>query len=124
MTKRTQRLAEGRARTRTRTRGLESYGDATWGSLGKLTRHRVGARLAASAPPGTVRAPLDAYGSTSETTERHSFQRGQRLVTSLPVLQVGLCPLEDEAKITPIVVATILSSDNMMDDDFSRVFQR
>ena len=29
----------------------------------------VGARLAAGPPPGTVRAPLDAYGSTSDNTE-------------------------------------------------------
>lgn len=37
----------------------------------------VGAHLTVGPPPGTVRAPLDAYGSTLETTERHIFQRGQ-----------------------------------------------
>jgi len=34
---------------------------------------RVGARLAAGSPPGTVRAPLDAYGSTSDNTEWAAF---------------------------------------------------
>jgi hypothetical protein len=29
---------------------------------------RVGTRLAAGSPPGTVRAPLNAYGSTSDNT--------------------------------------------------------
>ncbi len=38
---------------------------------------RVGAHLAVSAPPGTVRAPLDAYGSTSDNAEMAHFQRGQ-----------------------------------------------
>jgi hypothetical protein len=34
-----------------------------------LVASRVGARLAAGSPPGTVRAPLNAYGSTSDNTE-------------------------------------------------------
>ena len=33
----------------------------------------VGTRLATGSPPGTVRAPLDAYGSTSDNIERAGF---------------------------------------------------
>lgn len=40
---------------------------------------QVGTHLAVGAPLGTVRAPLDAYGSTLETAERHIFQRGHSL---------------------------------------------
>ena len=85
---------------------------------------RVGAHLAVSAPPGTVRAPLDAYGSTSETTERHIFQRGQCSVTSVPRPQLVLCPLVNETQIAPIVVATDLSGDDVVEDDFGRLLQR
>ena len=49
----------------------------------------VGARLAAGLPPGTVRAPLGAYGSTSETAERHIFQRGEGMVFPVPIAQLG-----------------------------------
>ena len=38
-----------------------------------LVARRVGAHLAVSTPPGTVRAPLDAYGSTADNTERAVF---------------------------------------------------
>src|SRR5436305_800433 len=43
---------------------------------GKRGISRVGAYLTVGSPPGTVRAPLDAYGSTSETAEGHILQRG------------------------------------------------
>src|SRR4051812_16872147 len=86
--------------------------------------HPVGARLAAGSPPGTVRAPLDAYGSTSETTERHIFQRGRCLVTPLPGVQVGFCPLVDQTEVAPIVIPTSLSRDNLVGYDFGRILQR
>src|SRR3972149_3966553 len=54
---------------------------------------RVGAHLAVRAPPGTVRATLTAYGSTSETAERHNFPRGQRLVSFVSRPQVSLGPV-------------------------------
>jgi hypothetical protein len=78
---------------------------------------RVGAHLAVSAPPGTVRAPLNAYGSTSETAERHIFQRGQVMVSTASGGQVGLRPLEHEAEVAPVVVTTGLFGDNPMEDD-------
>src|SRR5262249_7921679 len=34
--------------------------------------------------PGTVRAPLDAYGSTSETAEGHILQRGLGVIPAVP----------------------------------------
>ena len=42
----------------------------TSGSARAMWVRRVGAHLAVGSPPGTVRAPLDAYGSTSDNTER------------------------------------------------------
>ena len=42
-----------------------------------LVASRVGVHLAVSAPPGTVRAPLDAYGSTSDNTERAFFSEAK-----------------------------------------------
>jgi hypothetical protein len=85
---------------------------------------RVGAHLAVSAPPGTVRAPLNAYGSTLDTTERHIFQRGQCSVTSVLRPQLVLCPLVGDTEIAPIVVATKLSRDNLVEDDFGSLLQR
>ena len=85
---------------------------------------RVGAHLAVRAPPGTVRAILTAYGSTSETTERHIFQRGQCSVTFVASPQLGLCPLVDETQVAPIIVATGLSSDNVVVYDFGGILQR
>ena|SRR3990170_3698919 len=85
---------------------------------------RVGAHLAVRAPPGTVRAILTAYGSTSETAERHIFQRGQCSISSVSCPQLGLRPLVDEAEVAPIVVATGLSGDNVVDGNFGRVFER
>jgi hypothetical protein len=46
------------------------------------------------------------------------------MVTSVPGLQVGNRPMKNQAEITPVVVATSLSKDNVMDDDFGRIFQR
>ena len=55
---------------------------------------RVGAHLAVGAPPGTVRAPLDAYGSTSDNAERADFQRGQPRVA--PESEFGVtCDTDD-----------------------------
>ena len=85
---------------------------------------RVGAHLAVRAPPGTVRAILTAYGSTSETAERHIFQRGPRLVTFVTSPQLGLRPLVDKTEIAPIVIATGLSSDNLVMDDFGCIVKR
>ena len=85
---------------------------------------RVGAHLAVRAPPETVRAPLDAYGSTSETTERHIFQRGQCLVTFVSRPELGLRPLVNETQIAPIVITTGLSSDNVVAYDFGGILQR
>ena len=89
-----------------------------------LCDRRVGAHLAVRAPPGTVRAILTAYGSTSETTERHIFQRGQCLVTFVSRPELGLRPLMDETQIAPIVVAASLSGDNMVADDFGGILKR
>ena len=89
-----------------------------------LFLRRVGAHLAVRAPPGTVRAILTAYGSTSETAERHIFQRGQCSISSVSCPQLGLRPLVDEAEVAPIVVATGLSGDNVVDGNFGRVFER
>ena len=85
---------------------------------------RVGAHLAVRAPPGTVRAILTAYGSTSETTERHIFQQGQCSVTVVSSPQLSLCPLVDKTQIAPIVITTGLSSDNVVVYDFGSIFQR
>ena len=46
-------------------------------------RSRVGAYLTVGSPPGTVRAPLDAHGSTSDTTEGHILQRGFGVVSAV-----------------------------------------
>jgi len=55
---------------------------------------RVGAHLAVGAPPRTVRAPLDAYGSTSDNAERADFQRGQPRVA--PESEFGVtCDTDD-----------------------------
>ena len=89
-----------------------------------IDRNRVGAHLAVGSPPGTVRAPLDAYGSTSETAEGHILQRGGCVVDSVLGLQVGVGPFERQTEIAPIVVAAGLSRDNVQGDDFGRVFQR
>ncbi len=90
---------------------------------GNLAR-RVGAHLAVRSPPGTVRAILTAYGSTSETAERHIFQRGQCLVTSVTSPQVVFSPLMDETEVAPILIATSLSGDNMVDYDFRCILHR
>ena len=90
--------------------------------LARLSTRRVGAPLTGSAPPGTVRALLNAYGSTSETAERHIFQRGTGMVASEFSPQLGLRPLMDEAEVAPIVIATGLSSDNMVGHDFGCIF--
>ena len=79
---------------------------------------RVGAHLAVSAPPGTVRAPLDAYGSTSETTERHIFQRGYLSVSPESGLQGGFRPLENQAQVIPVIVTTGIFGDDVVEDDF------
>jgi hypothetical protein len=84
----------------------------------------VGAHLAVSAPPGTVRAPLDAYGSTSETAEWHIVQRGHLTVSPESGLQVGFGPLEDQTQVAPIVVATSVLGDNVVQHDFGPVFKR
>ena len=76
------------------------------------------------APPGTVRAILTAYGSTSETTERHIFQRGPCLVTFVTSPQLGLRPFVDKTEIAPIVIATGLSSDNLVVDNFGSIVKR
>ena len=85
---------------------------------------RVGAYLAVGSPPGTVRAPLDAYGSTSETTERHIFQRGHCWVMPLLGVQVGFRPLVNQAEVAPIVMPTSFSRDNLVGYDFGRILQR
>ena len=46
------------------------------------------------------------------------------MVTSVSGFQIGNCPMKNQAEITPVVVATELSWDNAMDDDFGRIFQR
>ena len=46
------------------------------------------------------------------------------MVTSAPGVQVGFRPLEDQAEVAPIVVATSLSSDNVVEYDFGSIFQR
>jgi len=65
-------------------------------SSARANMRRVGAHLAVRAPPGTVRAILTAYGSTSETAERHIFQRGQPSVTFVSGPQLRLRPFVDE----------------------------
>ena len=81
------------------------------------TPGRVGAYLAVGSPPGTVRAPLDAYGSTLETAERHICQRGQFVVAPEPAVQGGLRPPEDKAQVVPVVVPTSLPGDNVMENE-------
>jgi hypothetical protein len=90
----------------------------------RMFLRRVGAHLAVRAPPGTVRAILTAYGSTSETTERHIFQRGQCSVTFVSSPQLGLRPLVDETQVAPIVITTGLSGDNVVAYDFGGILQR
>ena len=87
-------------------------------------QRRVGTRLAAGFPPGTVRAPLDAYGSTSETAERHIFQRGTLSVFSASGFQVGFRPLKSETQVAPIVSMTGVLWENPENDDFRCIGQR
>ena len=82
------------------------------------SHRRVGAHLAVGTPPGTVRAPLDAYGSTSETAERHIFQRGHFPFRFELGQKCGLSPLEDQTQIVPVLVATGLFGNNSMKNDF------
>ena len=78
---------------------------------------RVGARLAAGTPPGTVRAPLDAYGSTSETTEGHILQRGQCVFTSEPGIKIGLRPPQHQTQVVPVIVPTYPSVLDVVKND-------
>ena len=52
------------------------------------------------------RAIFTAYGSNSETTERHIFQRGQLIVTLEPDIESLGGPLMDQAQVVPVIVAT------------------
>ena len=62
-----------------------------------LSSCRVGASLARGAPPGTVRAPLDAYGSTSETAEGYILQRGLGVIpTKLQAFRVKVTAAGNE----------------------------
>src|SRR4051812_46831275 len=67
---------------------------------------RVGPSLTGGTPPGTVRAPLDAYGSTSETAEGHILQRGLGVVPAVARVQRDVRPTQHQAEVPPVVVAT------------------
>src|SRR5579862_8851378 len=110
---------------RARAHQMLNSGSPTAASLDPVRRgkakpsfRRVGAHLAVSAPPGTVRAPLDAYGSTSETAKRYIFQRGQFRVAPEPGEQGGLSPPESQAKVVPVLVPTSICGHNVMENDF------
>jgi hypothetical protein len=80
-----------------------------------LVARRVGAHLTVGPPPGTVRAPLDAYGSTSDTAEGHIFQRGLFSVLPESGLQVGFRPRESQTQVVPVIASTSLSRNNRME---------
>lgn len=85
---------------------------------------RVGAHLAVGPPPGTVRAPLDAYGSTSETAERHIFQRGLGCIPLVPGAQRLVRPLQHQTEIIPVIVPPHAFRRDVVDLHRGRILQR
>ena len=85
---------------------------------------RVGASLTGGSPPGTVHAPLDAYGSTSETAEGHILQRGPGVVPTVPRVQRDVRPPQHQAEVPPIVVATHPLGRDVVDVHQRQILQR
>ena len=75
-------------------------------------------------PPGTVRTPLDAYGSTSETTEGHILQRGVAALPAVPGVQRLMRPPQHQAEVAPVIVAPHLLRRDVVDFDLRQVLQR
>src|SRR5262249_19651426 len=78
---------------------------------------RVGASLAGGSPPGTVRAPLDAYGSTSDTAEGHILQRGVAALPPVPGVQRLMRPPQYQAEVAPVIVTAHLPGRDVVDLD-------
>src|SRR5215471_2812950 len=89
-----------------------------------LSSCRVGASLTGGTPPGTVRAPLDAYGSTSDTAEGHILQRGVAALPAAPSVQRLVRPPQRQAEVAPVIVATHLLRRDVVDFDLRQVLQR
>ena len=85
---------------------------------------RVGTCLATGSPPRTVRAPLNAYGSTSETAERYINQRGHFLFDFELSQKCGVSPLQNQTQIVPVIIPSDLFRNNSMENDFRRPLQR
>ena len=75
-------------------------------------------------PLGTVRASLDAYGSTSETAERHIFQRGHSLFDLELVPKRGLSPLQNQAVDVSHIALTMLLVNNTLKNDVIHLLKR
>lgn len=76
--------------------------------------HRVGAGLAAGSPSRTGRAPLDAFGSTSDATERHIFQRGSGVIALVSSVRRCVRPRKHQTQVTPVVVTTDLFENDVV----------
>src|SRR5436309_15843628 len=90
----------------------------------KIPMRRVGAYLAVGSPPGTVRAPRDAYGSTSETTEGHILQRGLGVIPAVARVQRDVRPPQHQAEVAPVIVPTDVLGRDVVDLDLRQVLQR
>src|SRR5262249_10245669 len=93
--------------------------------LGESYRpRRVGASRAGGSPPGTVRAPRDAYGSTSETAEGHILQRGLGIIPTVPCVKRNGAPSHHQAEVIPSIVPTPLPGRDVVDLPQRQLLQR